>query len=133
MKSGLIALLTGESSVSAICGDRVYVNRAPEKAALPNVIITQISAEHNTTLDGLSNNLRFVDFDIDCRAERSVTAESLAHAIRTFIDDYSGTAGEESIGAVIINDESDSYDSPVDGSDVGVYLVTLDVTVQYNP
>lgn len=132
MKSGLVSLLTGEATVSAICGSRVYVNRAPQNAVFPHVIITQMSSEENGTLDGASGQLRFLDFDIDCKAKSSVQAESLANAVRVFIDDYSGTAGSYTIGAVLLNDESDDYEPPQDGSDVGVFVVTLDLTVQFN-
>ena len=132
MKSGLVSLLTGEATVSAICSSRVYVNRAPQNAIFPHVIITQMSSEENGTIDGGSGQLRFLDFDIDCKAKSSVTAESLGNAIRTYIDDYSGAAGSFTIGAVIMNDESDDYEPPQDGSDVGVFVVTLDLTIHYN-
>lgn len=132
MKSGLVSLLSGEATVTAICSTRVYVNRAPQKATFPHVIITQMSSEENGTLDGGSGQLRFLDFDIDCKAKSSVVAENLSNAIRTFIDDYTGTAGSYTIGAVLVNDESDDYELPEDGSDVGVFVVTLDVTIQFN-
>ena len=132
MKAGLVSLLSSEATITAICGTRVYVQRAPQNAAFPHVIITQMGSEENGTLDGGSGQLRFLDFDIDCKAKSSVTAESLANAVRTYIDDYSGTAGSFTIGAVLMNDESDDYEPPQDGSDVGVFVVTLDVTIHYN-
>lgn len=132
MKSGLVSLLSSEATITAISGTRVYVQRAPQNAAFPHIIITQMSSDENGTLDGGSGQLRFLDFDIDCKAKSSVTAESLGNAVRTYIDDYSGTAGSFTIGAVIMNDESDDYEPPQDGSDVGVFVVTLDVTIHYN-
>jgi hypothetical protein len=132
MKSGLVSLLSSEATITAISGTRVYVQRAPQNAAFPHIIITQMGSEENTTLDGGSGQLRFLDFDIDCKAKSSVTAESLGNAVRTYIDDYSGTAGSYTIGAVLINDESDDYEPPQDGSDVGVFVVTLDLTIHYN-
>lgn len=132
MKSGLVSLLSSEATITAISGTRVYVQRAPQNAAFPHIIITQMSSDENGTLDGGSGQLRFLDFDIDCKAKSSVTAESLGNAVRTYIDDYSGTAGTFTIGAVLMNDESDDYEPPQDGSDVGVFVVTLDVTIHYN-
>lgn len=132
MKAGLVSLLSGEVTVNTICGSRVYVGKAPQTASFPHVIITQMSSEENVSLDGASGQLRFLKFDIDCKAKTSVQAEALANAVRIFIDDYSGTAGSYTIGAVILNDESDDYEPPQDGSDVGVHVVTLDVDVQYN-
>ena len=90
-------------------------------------------SEENPAFDGNSGTLRFVNYDIDCKARTSVQAEALGNAVRTFIDDYSGVAGSFSIGAVIMNGESDDYEPPQDGSDIGVFVVTLDLDIQYSP
>jgi len=127
-----VSLLTGESTISAIVGSRVYVSKAPQSAVLPYIIITQMSSNENQTIDG-STGLRFVDFDIDCKADRSVESETLGNAVRTFIDDYTGTAGSETVKAVLLNDESTQYEPPTDGSDTGIYTTLLDVTIQYTP
>ena len=127
-----MSLLTGESTISAIVGSRVYVSKAEQSAVLPYIIITQMSSNENQTIDG-STGLRFVDFDIDCKADRSVESETLGNAVRTFIDDYTGAAGSETIGAVLLNDESTQYEPPTDGSDTGIYTTLLDVTIQSTP
>lgn len=132
MKSGLVALLSGEATITAICSTRVYVVKAPEKAPLPYIVITQMGSEENVSIDGASGQLRFLTFDIDCKAKTSVQAESLGNAVRVFLDDYSGIAGSYTIGAVIMNDEADDYEPPSDGSDVGVHVVTLDCEIQYS-
>ncbi len=132
MKGGLVALLSAESTITAICSTRVYVGKAPQTAAFPHIILTQMGSEENGTLDGASGQLRFLTFDADCKARTSVQAEALGNAVRTFLDDYSGAAGSYTIGAVVMNDESDDYEPPQDGSDVGVHVVTLDFDVQYN-
>ena len=132
MKSGLVTLLKAQSSISAIVGTRVYVSKAPQKAALPHIVITQMRSEDYKSLDN-TGNLRAVDYDIDCRADRSVESETLGNAVRTFLQDYSGAAGTYTIGAVLLNDETNDYEPPTDASDVGVHTVTLDVTIQFNP
>ena len=132
MKSGLVSLLSAESTITSICSTRVYIGKAPQTAAFPHIIITQMGSEENVSLDGASGALRFLTFDIDCKAKTSVQAESLGNAVRAYLDDFSGTAGSYTIGAVIMNDESDDYEPPQDGSDVGVHVVTLDVDIQYN-
>ena len=65
MKSGLVSLLSSEATITAISGTRVYIQRAPQNAAFPHIIITQMSSDENGTLDGGSGQLRFLDFDID--------------------------------------------------------------------
>ena len=86
MISGLVALLTGESTINSIVGSRVYVNSVLQPATLPYILITQTGSEENQTIDGTSG-LRFVDFDIDCKADRSVESADLGKAVRTFIAD----------------------------------------------
>jgi len=132
MISGLIDLLRNASTVSSIAGGRVHANKAPQNSALPYIIVTQISSEENQTLDG-SVGVRAVDFDIDCKAERSVTANNLGNAVRIYIQNYTGTAGTETIKAVNLNDQSSQYESPEDGSDRGVYVSIIDATIHYEP
>ena len=132
MRSGLVALLAGESTINSIVGSRIYITKAPQTAPLPNIVITQMGSEELPALDG-TPGLRFVNFDIDCRADRSVESYTLGNAVRVFIDDYSGAAGDQTIGAVIVNDESTEYEAPTDASDKGVHITLLDITVQYTP
>lgn len=134
MKASLVTLLTGESTISTLISSRCYVGKAPQKSTLPFILITQMASEQNTTMDGASSSLRFIDYDIDCKADRAIEAAQLADAVRVFLDDFSGaTGGTETIGAVLMNDETDDFEPPADGSDVGIHVVTLDVTIQYNP
>ena len=130
MRSGLVSLLTGESTISSVVGSRVYVGKAPQGAILPHIVLTQMDSNELPALDG-HGSLRAVTCDIVCKAERSVTAESLAKIVRQYIDDYTGTAGSETIDAVIVNGETDAYEEPVDGSDIGIHAVTIDATIQY--
>jgi len=132
LKAGLISLLTGESTISAIVGSRVYISKAPRSAVLPYIIIEQMGSDENQTVDG-STGLRFIEFDIDCKADRSTESETLGNAVRDFIANYTGAAGNQTIGAVLLHDESTQYEPPTDGSDTGIYTTLLDVTIQYTP
>jgi len=132
VKSGLVSLLVNESTVSAIVGTKVFLGKVPQRTELPYIMITQMDSNELQTLDG-TTGLRFVTFDIDCKADRSVEAETLGNAVRVFLDDASGTAGSQTIKAVLMNSESTEYEPPTDGSDKGVHVVLLDVTIQYVP
>jgi len=118
--------------VSAIVGTKVFLGKVPQRTELPYIMITQMDSNELQTLDG-TTGLRFVTFDIDCKADRSVEAETLGNAVRVFLDDASGTAGSQTIKAVLMNSESTEYEPPTDGSDKGVHVVLLDVTIQYVP
>tara|TARA_R110002110_G_scaffold238091_1_gene453849 strand:+ start:547 stop:933 length:387 start_codon:yes stop_codon:yes gene_type:complete len=127
-----VSLLAGESTISAVVGSRVYVSRAPQTAALPYILITQLDSDEYNTLDG-TTGLRVLNFDIDCKSNRSVQAMSLGTIVRDFIKDYTGTAGLQTVKAVQLNSESTEYESPTDGSDSGIHITLLDVSIQYSP
>jgi hypothetical protein len=132
MEAGLVAILTGEATVSALVSSRVYVNKAPQTATLPYIVITQMSSDEMGAMDG-TTGLRAVTFDIDCKADRSVEATSLSDAVRAFVRDYTGAAGSETIQAVLLESEAADFEPPTDGSDRGIHTKTLDVTIQYAP
>lgn len=134
MRAGLKKLLLGENTIKTIVGDRIYISHAPQGVDKDkeHILITQISSEENKSFDGTSE-LRFLELDIDCKAPTSAKADALAKAVRKFLKDYTGAAGDQTIGAVLFNNESDAYEPPADGSDKGLYAVTLDFQIQYNP
>ena len=132
MITGLISLFANEASINTYVSSRIYANKAPEKAPLPYIVITQMSSEEFKSLDN-TGNLRMLTFDVDCKAERVLTASAISDAVRVYVQDYSGTAGSYTIGAVLLNSETHDFEPPQDGSDRGVHVVTLDLDVQFNP
>jgi hypothetical protein len=132
MIDGLIALLAAENTITTYVSSRIYANYAPEKAPFPYIVITQLNSEEYKAFDA-TGDLRMITYDIDCKAERALTAIAVADAVRTYIQDYSGTAGNYTIEAVLLNGETHDFEPPSDGSDRGVHVVTLDLDVQYNP
>lgn len=132
MKGDMVSLLTGEATISSLVSSRVYVGSVPQDATYPLILLTQMDTNEMNSFD-VTSDLRAVTFDIDCKADRSVEADTLAAAVRAFIADYTGTAGSETIRAVLLNSESDGFEPPTDNSGVGTYVVTLDVDVMYNP
>ena len=133
MITGLRTLLAAQSAITNVVSSRIYVNKAPQKAQLPYVILTQLGSEEYKSIDQTTGTLRMLTIDIDCKAKTFVESETLGNAVRTFIDDYAGAAGSYTIGAVLMNDETHDYEPPSDGSDNGVHVVTLDLDIQYNP
>lgn len=131
MRSGLVALLRGESTVTSIVGSTgVYVTKAPQTAKLPFVVIDQMDTEEFKSLTS-TGKFRRMGFVIACIASTSLGAETLGNAVREFIDDYTGTAGTFTIDAVLLNGEHGGYDPPNDGSDGGFHIISLDVDVFY--
>ncbi len=129
MKSGLISLLKGETTISSITS-RIYVTRAPQTATMPYIVIELTDTEEFGSLDG-TGALRRVTFAIDCQSDLSTEAEDLGEAVREFIDDYTGAAGTYTIDAVNLQQEVSDYDPPKDASEKGTHTVTLLVDIFY--
>ena len=132
MRASLVTLLNAQSSITDLVSTRIYIDKAPEGCALPYIVILQHGSDEFMTSDN-TGNLRGIDFSIICRAQRSITSESVADAVREFVQDYSGAAGSETISAVVFEGVSDQFEPPVDGSDIGKHASTLDLQILYNP
>jgi len=132
IEEGIKTLLDAEATLTAICSTDIYPNKAPQSAAFPQIVFTQLTSDEYNTLDG-GGDVRSIDVDFDCRATRSVTATSLSAALLAYIRDFTGAAGAETIRAVTVQGEGSDYIAPTDGSDKGVFIKTLDVQIQYTP
>ena len=78
----LLDTLRQDASVSALCGGRVYPDRAPEDAVTPFAVFTREATGQMQTLSVLIDNPD-VTFDVRCWADTRAKAEQLATAIQT--------------------------------------------------
>ena len=133
MITGLVAKIVSDATISALIGSRCFVNKAPQTAKLPYVIVTQLDSEEYITLDATTSNLRNITVDIDCKGRTFVEWESLTNAVKALLKDYSGAAGSYVIGASFFNSEAHDYEPATDGGDAGIFVITLDFDFQFNP
>jgi hypothetical protein len=131
--TGILNLLINTLAISNLIGSRCYVNKAPQKAALPYIVLTQLNSEEFLSLDATTSTLRSIVIDVDCKGRTFPETESLANAVKTRLTDYSGAAGGFTVGATIFNSESHDYEPATDGSDNGVFAITLDYDIIFNP
>lgn len=130
--TSLRTLLLSQVAITNRTGTRIFVTKADQNTASPYIVITRISHDPLKALDG-TTGLRFTDVDIDCCATDYPTAVAVADAVREFLKDYSGSAGNETINAVLLNDEDDDFIIAGDGRDAGYHMVTLDFQIQHTP
>jgi hypothetical protein len=130
--TGILNLLINTLAISNLIGSRCYVNKAPQKAALPYIVLTQLNSEEFLSLDATTSTLRSIVIDVDCKGRTFPETESLANAVKTRLTDYSGAAGGFTVGATIFNSESHDYEPATDGSDNGVFAITLDYDIIFN-
>jgi hypothetical protein len=133
MITGLVAKLVSDATVGGLIGSRCYVNKAPQGARLPYLILTQLDSEEYITLDATTSNLRSITVDIDCKGRTFVECETLTNAVKALLTDYVGAAGSYVIGASFFQSEVHDYEPAADGGDAGIFVITLDFDFQFNP
>lgn len=86
----IYSILTGDSAVSAIVGNRVYPQIAAQGAAFPFVVYVLQDTSPSDTKSGVST-LDEVRYDIVVASESYAEASDLTNKIRTALDRYTGT------------------------------------------
>lgn len=135
----LRTLLLAQSSITALAPAQtlnrismpaVFVENAQQGFAPPFVVISNIQSEPFVCHDG-TKDFRTAEIDIDCYGYSRVASRTLADTIRAYIDDFTGTAGANTIHAVIWQDENDFDVKPQDGRDTRWYVTTETFRIQY--
>ena len=60
MITGILNLLINTQAISTLIGSRCYVNKAPQKAILPYIVLTQLNSEEFLSLDATTSTLRSI-------------------------------------------------------------------------
>lgn len=86
----IYSILTGDSAVSALVGNRVYPQIAAQGAAFPFIVYVLQDTSPSDTKSGVST-LDEVRYDIVVASETYAEASDLTNKIRTALDRYTGT------------------------------------------
>lgn len=140
MEEALVALLGAQSSITTLVGTnpkRIYSSFVPDYVdeigppdTAEHILITELGSDEHNDLSA-TGALRQVNLDVDCFAREKAEAVALGKVVRQFIDDYTGTAGSETIKAVIVNSSRRDFVPPVDGSQRGWFSTTTNMDVFY--
>jgi len=105
-------LLSNASSVTDICGTRIYPELAEQEAPTPFVVYEVISVDPDDTNDGPAK-LDEVSIDITAVADSYDTCADLASAIRSAIDRVRGTYNGVNVDSIQYSTtDTDVFDSP---------------------
>lgn len=128
----LITILKADSEIITLVGNRVYIGHAPQSAVLPFIVATLTGSDELQVLNGTTGS-RILEYDIDCAAARSVTAENISGAVRAALTNYTGTVNGDTVHAVTVNAETCDYEAPQSGDEIGTHTATIDVAIHYAP
>jgi len=121
----IYGLLSAASSVTNIVGSRIYPVSVPQFAEFPFVVYTTTDTEMSITKDG-SSPLDVITVQIDMYANDFDTNTTLAGAIRSTLDFYTGTINGQSIQRITLMNNSDGdYNA-----ELGVFYLSQDYQIR---
>lgn len=126
----LRTLFLSTTNISPLVDD-IHIGFVEQPDVIPYILLTTVESEFNLRLDG-TGGLIFTDVDIDCKAATYAKAQTIADAVKDYFQDFAGTAGTDTVKAVLLNGERADYEPGVDKSDSGKHVVTLDFNVQWS-
>ena len=108
IEEALRTALLADGTVAGLVGQRVYPLVLPTRAALPAVVYQRISGVRVASHDGPSELAR-PRFQFACIGSTYAGAKTVANAVRTALDGYSGTVSEVQVFVALLENEVDFY------------------------
>lgn len=109
----------------------VFCHSALQGFKPPYIVISETSTEPMLTLAEPVFGMRSLEVDIECYGYSEPEARAGSKVVREIFDDYTGAAGDNTILAVIWQDEGYIAINPREGRDTRYHVVTTNYTVQY--
>ena len=96
--------LLADSTITALVGQRVYVEELPQNSPLPAITFLRVNVDHDHDLEG-ETGLATARFQIDSWADSPLNALALAERVRLRLDGYQGTMGSTTVQSILLDAE----------------------------
>jgi hypothetical protein len=125
-------LMIDDTFVNTAVNGRIYSEYAPQKSALPYIVMERVTAEHENHLLG-SGGLVQPDIQLDIYAKSKTSRDELRKNIRAVLDGFRGNVTIDADTLFLqrlqlVNDLTDLV-QPDDGSDRQIWRGSLDFEV----
>jgi hypothetical protein len=107
----IYGVLSAASGVTSIVSIRIYPDMAPQNASFPYIVFQKLQTQPTDTKEGVSPLDKLL-VQVDCYSNNYDNAHSLAGAVRTALDRYTGTINGHVVDKIIFS--NDSSGSPQD-------------------
>lgn len=134
IRAALYTYLSANAGVQAIVGSpaRVFPVKLPQGIARPALVYRRTTGDHAHYLSGSAGHAKPL-FEFVCLADTYADADALAEAVRQACDGATNqTVAGVTIKNIVVADEQDDFEEPIDGGDTGVYSIHLFYRVTYS-
>jgi hypothetical protein len=129
IKTAVYAILSGDSNLTALVGDRISPGGDPEDGEM-SVVYYMISTSPTHTQDG-PDTFTTPTLQINSYGASDLEAENVANAVKAVIDGFSGSVDGVSISYIAMNDEGDLDDFEPENRKLSRHGVRQDYLTSY--
>ncbi len=130
VEKAIVALLTEDTDVTALIGDRLEPVLTSQTLSRPNVVYQRITTSRLRSQDG-PEGTGDIRLQLSCYADTYAGAKTLADKVRLALDGYRGTAAGITVDGISLEDEGDMPQPPLAGGEQGIHGVRQDYRVHF--
>ena len=101
----IYGVLSAASGVTALVSTRIYPDMAPQNDTFPYIVFQKLQTKPTDTKEGVSK-LDKILVQVDCYSNNYDNTHSLAAAVRTALDRYTGTINGHVVDKIIFSNDS---------------------------
>lgn len=125
IEDGLYKYLCDNAGVKAIVVSRIYPIVMAQKTTLPAITYQTTSLKPDRNLGGNTGRMT-ATIQLNAWAETYTEIKSLAEALRSALNDYSGAMGSDTIRRSGVESETDGWDE-----ETGYFRISMQITIIY--
>lgn len=126
---GYLATHQTLTNVLGLAPARIFGSRRPQGSPLPAIVFRRVGGGHGHNLAAASGYAN-AGFELECWAATYDGALDLAARLRSALDGFGpGLYGDTKVRGVLLDDENDLYEIPIDGSDSGAFCRLVRYTI----
>lgn len=128
----LRSYLLTQSALTTLSSTRMFCHKRDQGSAFPALVLSLESEEHGHHLRAASG-WAMARVTIDSVASTYVSAAAIDEQVRQELSGFNGTIGTSStlVTSVVLDNRAERFMDPIDGSDVGAFVISSDYMVQY--
>jgi len=109
---------------------RIYAQDRQQGVTGDCIVMDRLGSDHLHNLEKAGGTVEAI-FEFDCISTTYAGAKALANALRGELQGFRGTISTIAVHWCLLDDDSDDYDPPADGSTKGTYHVIQTYRIQY--
>ena len=129
IEADFYSYLTGEATITAHLGNRIYPDASPQDATLPLLVYEKTSVDRQMTLRG-ATGVSTARISCDIFAASRTVCETIVESIRLRVDGFQGNWNTTFIHQSRIDSEDVGWDLE-SAKETGIHRATIDVVVLF--